>query len=151
MCHPCAIMWEADMPPAIGRIAAALSLASLDQGLLGHSIWYEVCICLGLSKFYFSYRNIVGTGGLSGRAIMQPWDGCSIGYASSHSHSHFTSAWFASSPLPPPSHLPIPHRQVWQCFTHIKHLRHQHITSAWFASSPLPLPSHLPIPHCQVW
>src|SRR5882724_7269455 len=39
-----------------------------------HSIWYEVCICLGLSKFSFSYRNIVGTGGLSGRAIMWPRD-----------------------------------------------------------------------------
>src|SRR5882724_7637938 len=27
---------------------------------------------------------------------------CFIGYASSHSHSHFTLAWFASSPLHPP-------------------------------------------------
>jgi len=52
---------------------------------------------------------------------------CSIGYASSHSHSDFTSAWFASShshphsltirlglllPSPPAIHLPIPHCQV---------------------------------------
>jgi len=37
-------------------------------------IWYEVCICLGLSEFSFSYRNIVGTGGFSGRAIMRPRD-----------------------------------------------------------------------------
>src|SRR5882724_417537 len=41
-------------------------------------------------------------------------------------------------PSPPAIHLPIPHCHVWQCFTHIKHLRHQHSTSAWFASSPLP-------------
>src|SRR5882724_9235318 len=32
---------------------------------------------------------------------------CSIGYASSHSHSHITSAWFASSPLPPPFTYPF--------------------------------------------
>jgi len=105
---------------------------------------------------------------------MQPWDWLFYWICSSHSHSHFTSAWFASSlsptislnpfhtaslavlhshqalkasthyfgwfassPLPLPSHLPIPHCQVWQCFAHIKHLRHQHITLAWFASSPL--------------
>src|SRR5882724_7200220 len=37
-------------------------------------IWYEVCVCLGLSEFSFSYRNIVGTGGFSGRAIMRPRD-----------------------------------------------------------------------------
>src|SRR5882724_129579 len=102
MCHPCAIMWEADVPPAVGRIVAAPSLASLDQGLLGHLIWYEVCICLGLSKFSFSYRNIVGTGGFSGRAIMWPWDVVLLDMPSGHSHS-----WFASSPLHPPSHLPI--------------------------------------------
>ena len=41
-------------------------------------------------------------------------------------------------PSPPAIHLPIPHHQVWQCFTHIKHLRHKHSTSACFASSPLP-------------
>src|SRR5882724_9803011 len=87
MCHPCAIMWEADMPPAVGRIAATPSLASLDQGLLGHSIWYEVCICLGLSKFSFSYRNIVGTGGFYGRPIMQPQDFVLLDMPSSHSHS----------------------------------------------------------------
>src|SRR5882724_11485311 len=66
MCHPCAIMWEADVPPAVGRIAATLSLASLDQGLLSHLIWDEVCICLGLSNFSFSYRKILGTGGFLG-------------------------------------------------------------------------------------
>src|SRR5882724_6131072 len=87
MCHPCAIMWEADVPPAVGCIAATPSLASLDQGLLGHSIWDEVCICLGLSDFYFSYRNIVGTGGFSGRAIMRPRDVVLLDMPSSHSHS----------------------------------------------------------------
>src|SRR5882724_6772156 len=87
MCHPCTIMWEADVPPAVGRIAAALSLASLDQGLLGHLIWYEVCVCLGLSKFSFSWRKIVGTGGFSGRAIMQPLDVVLLDMPSSHSHS----------------------------------------------------------------
>src|SRR5882724_8897761 len=107
MCHPCAIMWEADMPPAIGRIAAALSLASLDQGLLGHSIWYEVCICLGLSKFSFSYRNIVGTGGFYGRPIMQPQDFVLLDMPSSHSHSHITLDWFSSSPLHPPFTYPF--------------------------------------------
>src|SRR5882724_11559267 len=55
-------------------------------------------------------------------------------------------------PLSTAIHLPIPHHQVWQCFTHIKHLKHQHNTSAWFASSPLHLPfTYLPIPHHQVW
>src|SRR5467141_733625 len=34
-------------------------------------------------------------------------------------------------------HLPIPHRQVCQCFAHIKCLGHQHMTLAWFALSPL--------------
>src|SRR6266850_5527972 len=47
----CTIMWEADMPPAVGHIAAVPSLASLDQGLLGHSIWDEVCVYPGLSDF----------------------------------------------------------------------------------------------------
>src|SRR5882724_6568273 len=65
-------------------------------------IWYEVCICLGLSKFSFSYRNIVGTGGFFGRAIMRPRDVVLLDMHSSHSHSHITSAWFASSPLPLP-------------------------------------------------
>src|SRR5882724_3884839 len=74
MCHPCTIIWEADVPPAVGCIAATPSLASLDQGLLGHLIWDEVCVCLGLSEFSFSYRNIVGTGGFYGRAIMWPRD-----------------------------------------------------------------------------
>jgi len=31
-CHPCGIMWEADVPPAGVCTAAALSLAILDQG-----------------------------------------------------------------------------------------------------------------------
>src|SRR5882724_11638135 len=87
MCHPCAIMWEADVPPAVGCIAATPSLASLDQGLLGHSIWDEVCVCLGLSDFFFSYRNIVGTGGFSGRAIMRPRDVVLLDMPSSHPHS----------------------------------------------------------------
>src|SRR5882724_10289116 len=87
MCHPCTIMWEADVPPAVGRIAATPSLASLDQGLLGHLIWDEVCICLGLSEISFSYRNIVGTGGFSGRAIMWPRDVVLLDMPSSHSHS----------------------------------------------------------------
>src|SRR5882724_11356975 len=80
---------------------------------------------------------------------MLPQDGCTIGYASSHSHSHIALAWFASSPLHPPSHLPIPHHQVWQCFAHIKHLRHKHSTLACFASSPLPchLFIHSPSPN----
>src|SRR5882724_8954296 len=103
MCHPCAIMWEADMPPAVGHIAATPILASLDQGLLGHSIWDEVYVCLGLSDISFSYRNIVGTGGFSGRAIMRPQDVVLLDMPASHSHSHITSAWFASSPL----HLPF--------------------------------------------
>jgi len=46
-------MWEADVPPAVGRIAATPSLAFLDQGLLGHSIWDEVCIYPGLSDLCF--------------------------------------------------------------------------------------------------
>src|SRR5882724_12013897 len=52
-------------------------------------------------------------------------------------------------PSPPAIHLPIPHHQVWQCFTHSKHLRHQHSTLAWFASSLLPchLFIHSPSPN----
>src|SRR5882724_7953388 len=50
-------------------------------------IWYEVCVCLGLSEFSFSYRNIVGTGGFSGRAIMRPRDVVLLDMPSSHSHS----------------------------------------------------------------
>src|SRR5882724_7465367 len=96
---------------------------------------------------------------------MWPWDVVLLDMPSSHSHSHFTSAWLLLPlstchltypfglvcffPSPPAIHLPIPHHQVWQCFTHIKHLRHQHSTLAWFASSPLHPP--LPIPHHQVW
>src|SRR5882724_2754312 len=38
---------------------------------------------------------------------MWPWDVVLLDMPSSHSHSHFTSAWFASSPLHLPSHLPI--------------------------------------------
>jgi len=98
-------------------IAATPSLASLDQGLLGHSIWYEVCVCLWPLRIFFSYMNIVGTGGFSGRAIhvasgccsywicplvtptpcqhwgifweaiMQPWDVVLLDMPSSHSHS----------------------------------------------------------------
>src|SRR5882672_2248535 len=40
-------------------------------------------------------------------------------------------------------HLPIPHRQVCQCFAHIKCLGHQHMTLACFALSPL----HPPLVH----
>src|SRR5882724_3792292 len=98
MCHPCTIMWEADVPPAVGCIAATPSLASLDQGLLGHSIWYEVCICLGLSEFSFSYRNIVGTGGFSGRAIMWPPDVVLLDMPSSHSHSLLALGDFLGGP-----------------------------------------------------
>src|SRR5882724_6882279 len=144
-------------------------------------IWYEVCICLGFSKFSFSYRNIVGTGGFSGRAIMRPQDVVLLDMPSSHSHSLSALGDFLGGPScglgilfywiflysfplphyfslvcffpsPPAIHLSIPHHQVWQCFAHIKHLKHQHITSAWFASSPLHPPfTYLPIPHHQVW
>ena len=31
-CHPCGIMWEADVPPAGVCAAVAPSLAALDQG-----------------------------------------------------------------------------------------------------------------------
>src|SRR5882724_9235319 len=147
MCHPCAIMWEADMPPAVGHIAAAPSLASLDQGLLGHSIWDEVWICLGLSNFSFSYRNIVGTGGFSGRAIMWPRD-----------------VVLLDMPLVTPTPtllqlgllLPLfPHHSLTHStppglavLAHIKHLRHQHITLGLvcFFPSPLPLVHLLTLP-----
>ena len=36
--------WVADVPPAGDCTAASLSLASLDQGWLGHSIWDKVCV-----------------------------------------------------------------------------------------------------------
>jgi len=42
--HPCTTMWEADMTPAGDHAAAYPSLASLDQGWLGHSIWDKVCV-----------------------------------------------------------------------------------------------------------
>jgi len=175
MCHPCAIMWEADMPPAVGRIAAPRAWPLLIKVYWAIRIWYEVCVCLGLSEFSFSYRNIVGTGGFSGRAIMRPrmlfyWicplvtplpvgtgdflEGhhaasgcCSIAMPSSHSHSHITLAWFASS-LSTAIHLPIPNHQVWQCFAHIKHLSIKHITSGLvrFFPSPLPLVHSLTLP-----
>ena len=92
------LAWVADVPPAVGHIAAALSLASLDQGLLGHSIWDEVCVCLGLSNFSFSYRNIVGTGGFSGRAIMWPRDVVLLDMPSSHSHSLLALGDFLGGP-----------------------------------------------------
>src|SRR5882724_12013896 len=38
---------------------------------------------------------------------MRPQGVVLLDMPSSHSHSHFTSAWFASSPLHLPSHLPI--------------------------------------------
>src|SRR5882672_3800479 len=72
MCHPCAIMWEADVPPAVGCIAAAPSLAFLDQGLLGHSIWDEVCVYPGLSNLFFLYR-------IFWEGFMRPLGCCSIG------------------------------------------------------------------------
>ena len=58
------------MPPAVGHIAAAPSLVSSDQGLLGHSIWDEVCVYLGLSYLSFSYRNIVSIGAFLGGLYM---------------------------------------------------------------------------------
>jgi len=36
--------WVADVPPAGDCTAASLSLASLDQGWLGHSIQVKVCV-----------------------------------------------------------------------------------------------------------
>src|SRR5882672_580323 len=68
----CTIMCEADVPPAVGRIAAAPSLAFLDQGLLGHSIWDEVCVYPGLSNLCFLYR-------IFWEGFMQPLGCCSIG------------------------------------------------------------------------
>src|SRR5882672_6700858 len=60
----------------------------------------------------------------------------------SHSHSHIptpTLLWLGLL-CPLSTHhlinLPIPHRQVCQCFGHIKCLGHQHMTLAWFALSP---------------
>src|SRR5882724_86131 len=164
MCHPCAIMWEADMFPAVGRIAAALSLASLDQGLLVHLIWDEVCVCLGLSNFSFSYRNIVGTGSFSGRAIMWPWDVVLLDMPSSHSHSLSSLGDFLGGPSCSlvmfywicPLVTPTPCRH-WGIFWEGHHAAsgccsiampsshsHSHITSAWFASSPLHPPFTYP-------
>src|SRR5882724_4893548 len=165
MCHPCTIMWEADVPPAVGCIAAAPSLASLDQGLLGHSIWDEVCVCLGLSKFSFSYRNIVGTGCFSGRAIMQPQDVVLLDMPSSHSHSLLALGNFLGGPSCSLGMLfywicslvtPTPCRH-WGIFWEGHHAAsgccsiampsshsHSHTTSAWFASSPLHLPFTYP-------
>jgi len=97
------LAWVADVPPAVGCIAATPSLDSLDQGLLGHSTWDEVCICLGLSDFSFHTGTLWALGafleghhaalgycfywicplftptpcqhwGFSGRAIMWPQD-----------------------------------------------------------------------------
>src|SRR5882724_6939111 len=102
--------------PSCGRQTCLLLLVTLllpqSWPLLIKVYWaiqygMKVCICLGLSDFSFSYRNIVGTGGFSGRAIMRPQDVVLLDMPSSHSHSHFTLAWFDSSPLHPPSHLPI--------------------------------------------
>jgi len=75
---------------------------------------------------------------------MQPWDGCSIGYASSHSHSHFTSAWFASSPLPTISltHSTPPGLAVLHSHQALKASTHYFGLVCFF---PSPLPSHLPI------
>src|SRR5882672_11346091 len=80
MCHPCTIMWEADVPPAVGHIAAAPSLAFLDQGLLGHLIWDEVCIYPGLSNLFFCT-------GFSGRALYGHWDAVLLIMFYSHFHS----------------------------------------------------------------
>jgi len=48
------------MPFAVGCIAAAPSLAFIDQGLLGHSIWDEVCIYPGLSDLSFFVQDFLG-------------------------------------------------------------------------------------------
>src|SRR5882724_10130064 len=159
MCHPCAIMWEADVPPAVGRIAATPSLASLDQDLLGHSIWDEVCICPGLSKFSFSYRNIVGTGGFSGRAIMWPQDVVPLDMPSSHSHSLLALVDFLGGPscglgmlfywicplvTPTPTLLQLGFLlPLSTC-----HLTYPFGLVCFFPSPPA---IHLPIPHCQVY
>jgi len=98
---------------------------------------------LASPNFLFSYRNIVGTGGFSGRAIMRPRDVVLLDMPLVTPTP--TLLWLGLLlPLFPAIHLPIPHHQVWQCFAHIKHLRHQHITLAWFASSPLHPPFTYP-------
>src|SRR5882724_12736866 len=69
-------------------------------------IWYEVCICLGLRIFFFLQEHC-GHWGIFWEGHHAASGCCSIAMPSSHSHSHITSAWFASSPLHPPFTYPF--------------------------------------------
>src|SRR5882724_7890899 len=135
-------------------------------------IWYEVCVCLGLSEFSFSYRNIVGTGGFSGRAIMWPRDVVLLDMPSSHSHSLLALGDFLGGPSCGlgmlfywicPLVTPTPCRH-WGIFWEGHHVA-SGCCSIGYALYSLPLPHylglvcffpsppaiHLPIPHHQVW
>jgi len=158
------------MPPAVGCIAAAPNLASLDQGLL--AIQYRMSMHLPCPlQIFFSYRNIVGTGGFSGRAIMRPWDVVLLDMPSSHSHSLSALGDFLGGPscsLRMLFYWNIPSSHSHSLLALGIFWEGHHVASGCCSIdmplvTPTPtllqlgflLPSsptiHLPIPHHQVW
>jgi len=147
------LAWVADVPSMchhMGGRRPCCWLHSAPQACLSWSrfmgIRYGMRYVSALaSPTFFSYRNIVGSGGFlggpsCGLRMLFYW------ICSSHSTPTLLQLGLLF-PLHPHS-LPIP-PPCLAVLRHIKHLRHQHITSAWFSSSPLHLPIPLPIPHHQ--
>jgi len=164
------------MPPAVGRIAAPRAWPLLIKVYWAIRIWYEVCVCLGLSEFSFFLQEHCGHWGIFWEGHHAASGCCSIDMPSSHSHSllalgDFWEGHHAASgccsiampsshstptllwlglllPLSTAIHLPIPNHQVWQCFAHIKHLKHKphYFGLGSLFPSPLPLVHSLTLP-----
>jgi len=153
------------VPPAVGHIAATPSLGSLDQGLLGHSIWDEfMCLPWPLQLFFFLQEHWWELGAFLGEPscglrILFYWicpssnshslsalgdflegdhaasDVVLLDMPSSHSHSLSALGDFLGGPS-----CGLMMLFYWICSSH----PHSHFTLAWFAS---PLSTHHSLTH----